>query len=56
LGDVVTWGVNGAAFRKWIDETDGRMTAFWQQMPNNWIISGMRTFSDLRQGSGSVAR
>jgi hypothetical protein len=41
LGDVVTWGVpNGAAFHKWIDETDSKdMTArSWQQMPNNWII------------------
>ncbi|HEY8838176.1 MAG TPA: RagB/SusD family nutrient uptake outer membrane protein, partial [Dehalococcoidia bacterium] len=41
LGDIVTWGVpNGAAFHKWIDETDSKdMTArSWQQMPNNWII------------------
>jgi hypothetical protein len=41
LGDVVTWGVpNGAAFHKWIDETNSKdMTArSWQQMPNNWII------------------
>jgi hypothetical protein len=42
LGETVTWGVpNGAAFHKWIDETDSKdMTArSWQQMPNNWIIS-----------------
>ncbi|HMG70566.1 MAG TPA: RagB/SusD family nutrient uptake outer membrane protein, partial [Gemmatimonadaceae bacterium] len=41
LGETVTWGVpNGAAFHKWIDETDSKdMTArSWQQMPNNWII------------------
>jgi starch-binding outer membrane protein, SusD/RagB family len=41
LGDTVTWGVpNGAAFHKWIDETNSKdMTArSWQQMPNNWII------------------
>jgi starch-binding outer membrane protein, SusD/RagB family len=41
LGDTATWGVpNGAAFHKWIDETNSKdMTArSWQQMPNNWII------------------
>ncbi|HEY4955582.1 MAG TPA: RagB/SusD family nutrient uptake outer membrane protein [Gemmatimonadaceae bacterium] len=41
LGDTATWGVpNGAAFHKWLDETDSKdMTArSWQQMPNNWII------------------
>lgn len=41
LGETVTWGVpNGAAFHKWIDETNSKdMTArSWQQMPNNWII------------------
>jgi hypothetical protein len=40
-GRVATWGVpNGAAFHKWIDETNSKdMTArSWQQMPNNWII------------------
>jgi len=31
---------NGAAFHKWLDETNSKdMTArSWQQMPNNWII------------------
>jgi hypothetical protein len=41
LGDTARWGVpNGAAFHKWIDETNSKdMTArSWQQMPNNWII------------------
>jgi hypothetical protein len=41
LGETATWGVpNGAAFHKWIDETNTKdMTArSWQQMPNNWII------------------
>ncbi len=41
LGDTAKWGVpNGAAFHKWIDETNSKdMTArSWQQMPNNWII------------------
>jgi hypothetical protein len=41
LGDTARWGVpNGAAFHKWLDETDSKdMTArSWQQMPNNWII------------------
>ncbi len=40
-GRTATWGVpNGAAFHKWIDETNSKdMTArSWQQMPNNWII------------------
>jgi starch-binding outer membrane protein, SusD/RagB family len=40
-GRTATWGVpNGAAFHKWLDETDSKdMTArSWQQMPNNWII------------------
>jgi hypothetical protein len=41
MGRTTTWGVpNGAAFHKWIDETNSKdMTArSWQQMPNNWII------------------
>ncbi|HET7186850.1 MAG TPA: RagB/SusD family nutrient uptake outer membrane protein [Gemmatimonadaceae bacterium] len=41
LGRTATWGVpNGAAFHKWLDETDSKnMTArSWQQEPNNWII------------------
>ena len=41
LGRTSTWGVpNGAAFHKWLDETDSKnMTArSWQQEPNNWII------------------
>ncbi len=41
LGRTATWGVpNGAAFHKWLDETDSKdMSArSWQQMPNNWII------------------
>ena len=40
-GRTATWGVpNGAAFHKWLDETNSKdMTArSWQQMPNNWII------------------
>jgi hypothetical protein len=40
-GRTATWGVpNGAAFHKWLDETNTKdMTArSWQQMPNNWII------------------
>lgn len=40
-GRTATWGVpNGAAFHKWLDETDSKdMTArSWSQMPNNWII------------------
>lgn len=40
-GRTATWGVpNGAAFHKWLDETDSKdMSArSWQQMPNNWII------------------
>jgi starch-binding outer membrane protein, SusD/RagB family len=41
MGRTATWGVpNGAAFHKWLDETNSKdMTArSWQQMPNNWII------------------
>jgi hypothetical protein len=41
MGRTVTWGVpNGAAFHKWLDETNTKdMTArSWQQQPNNWII------------------
>ena len=41
LGRTATWGVpNGAAFHKWLDETNTKdMTArSWQQQPNNWII------------------
>lgn len=41
MGRTATWGVpNGAAFHKWLDETDSKnMTArSWQQEPNNWII------------------
>jgi hypothetical protein len=41
MGRTATWGVpNGAAFHKWLDETDSKdMTArSWQQQPNNWII------------------
>jgi hypothetical protein len=41
MGRTSTWGVpNGAAFHKWLDETNEKsMTArSWQQMPNNWII------------------
>ena len=42
-GDTVTWGVpdkNGAAFAKWIDETNTQnMTArSWESQPNNWIL------------------
>jgi hypothetical protein len=40
-GRTATWGVpNGAAFHKWLDETNSKdMTArSWQQQPNNWII------------------
>jgi hypothetical protein len=40
-GRTATWGVpNGAAFHKWLDETNTKdMTArSWQQQPNNWII------------------
>lgn len=40
-GRTSTWGVpNGAAFHKWLDETNSKdMTArSWQQQPNNWII------------------
>jgi hypothetical protein len=42
MGRTVTWGVpNGAAFHKWLDETNTKdMTArAWQEQPNNWIIS-----------------
>jgi hypothetical protein len=41
LGRTATWGVpNGAAFHKWLDETNTKdMTArSWQQQPNNWIV------------------
>ena len=41
MGRTATWGVpNGAAFHKWLDETNSKdMTArSWQQQPNNWII------------------
>jgi hypothetical protein len=41
MGRTATWGVpNGAAFHKWLDETNTKdMTArSWQQQPNNWII------------------
>jgi hypothetical protein len=41
MGRTSTWGVpNGAAFHKWLDETNTKdMTArSWQQQPNNWII------------------
>jgi hypothetical protein len=41
LGRKSTWGVpNGAAFHKWLDETNTKdMTArSWQQQPNNWIV------------------
>ena len=40
-GRTAVWGVpNGAAFHKWLDETNSKdMTArSWQQQPNNWII------------------
>jgi hypothetical protein len=40
-GDTVQWGVpGGAAFAKWIDETNTQnMTArAWQSQPNNWIV------------------
>lgn len=46
-GRTVTWGVpNGAAFHKWLDETNTKdMTArSWQQQPNNWII---QRYSDV---------
>jgi hypothetical protein len=41
MGRTATWAVpNGAAFHKWLDETDSKdMTArSWQQQPNNWIV------------------
>jgi hypothetical protein len=41
MGRTATWAVpNGAAFHKWLDETNSKdMTArSWQQQPNNWII------------------
>ena len=47
LGRTSTWAVpNGAAFHKWLDETDTKdMTArSWQEQPNNWII---QRFADV---------
>jgi hypothetical protein len=41
MGRTATWGVpNGAAFHKWLDETNTKdMTArSWQQQPNNWVV------------------
>ncbi|MFL5508581.1 MAG: RagB/SusD family nutrient uptake outer membrane protein [Gemmatimonadaceae bacterium] len=42
MGRTTTWSVpNGAAFHKWLDETNTKdmKARAWQEMPNNWIIS-----------------
>jgi hypothetical protein len=56
-GDTVTWGVpGGAAFAKWIDETNTQnMTArSWQSQPNNWIV--LRYADVLLMYAEAVAR
>jgi hypothetical protein len=42
MGRTTSWGVpNGAAFHKWLDETNTKdmKSRAWQEMPSNWVIS-----------------